>query len=343
LNPKGLFAPLLEQNGAPRGEKSGRWLGVLAFLLAVLFLYLALRELDWQAFGQIFRQARYALFPVLFTWASLSYAVRARRWQVLLEAQGKLRWRDVFWANMAGYLGNMILPARAGEVVRAGYLSMQKGLPFVFILSTGMVERLMDVVSLVVLGAFSLAITGILPDPLRIGLTTMAVLGMVGCVVIFFLPRFEGMLQKLIAAPPWLGEDFKTRIWKLVQQILRGFQSLANPRRAAHFLLLTGVIWLMDGLGVILMAYMLNLSISLWQAFVLLAGIGLSSAIPSTPGYVGVYQYAAVLVLAPFGFSAAQAVALMVFNQANYLLILLVWGGSALWVFSKRAFSSQGV
>ena len=76
----------------------------------------------------------------------------------------------------------------------------------------------------------------------------------------------------------------------------------------------------MDGLGTVLMGVMLNIPITLSQAFVLLAGLGLSSAIPSTPGYVGVYQFVAVTVLAPFGIEAAAALALAAAISAEPML-----------------------
>ena len=44
-------------------------------------------------------------------------------------------------------------------------------------------------------------------------------------------------------------------------------------------------------------------------AFLLIAGLGLGSALPSTPGYVGIYQFVAVTVLTPFGFSRTDAIA----------------------------------
>jgi len=41
----------------------------------------------------------------------LNYFVRAMRWRVLLSAERRIRPLTVFWANMAGYLGNSFLPA----------------------------------------------------------------------------------------------------------------------------------------------------------------------------------------------------------------------------------------
>ena len=60
----------------------------------------------------------------------------------------------------------------------------------------------------------------------------------------------------------------------------------------------------------------LGFQIPLPVAFLLIAGLGLGSALPSTPGYVGIYQFVAVTVLTPFGFSRTDAIAYILVAQA---------------------------
>jgi glycosyltransferase 2 family protein len=339
LNPQGLFGPLLGQNGELMTRKRSRWVGLLALLLAVFFLYLALRNLDWQTFLEIFGHTQYAYLPLILVWGSLVYWVRAIRWRTLLEAGGELPVVEIFWANMAGYLGNTLLPARAGELIRAGYLAAQSKLHAPFVLATGLVERLVDMVALIILGSFSLASLETLPASFRLGLVVLAAVAGIGLGVVFFLPRMGRIFEKLIGAVPRISESSKSKLLSIVQQFLDGFRSLANGSRAIRFIFLTALIWLMDSSGTVLIAYALGLPLKITQAVVLLAGLGLSSAIPSTPGYVGVYQYVAVIILAPFGYSSAQAVALILFSQIANLLIVLTWGGLALWRFSRRLLS----
>ena len=55
-----------------------------------------------------------------------------------------------------------------------------------------------------------------------------------------------------------------------------------------------------------------------------------AGALPSTPGYVGIYQFVAVSVLSPFGFSRTDAIAYILFYQAVSYLVVLTWGLIAL-------------
>ena len=58
----------------------------------------------------------------------------------------------------------------------------------------------------------------------------------------------------------------------------------------------------------------------------LLTALGLGSALPSTPGYLGVYQFAAVTVLTPFGFSRDAALAYILVAQALGYAVVLALG-----------------
>ncbi len=74
-----------------------------------------------------------------------------------------------------------------------------------------------------------------------------------------------------------------------------------------------------------------NVNFQLHQALLLLIGLGLSSAIPSTPGYIGVYQFVAVAVFAISGYAPNQAIAYILVAQAVNMLLVLIWGLLGLW------------
>jgi hypothetical protein len=67
------------------------------------------------------------------------------------------------------------------------------------------------------------------------------------------------------------------------------------------------------------------------QVFILLAALGIASALPSTPGFVGIYQFVAVTVLVPFGLSEAQAIAFILGYQGVSYIVVTLWGLIGLW------------
>jgi hypothetical protein len=108
-------------------------------------------------------------------------------------------------------------------------------------------------------------------------------------------------------------------------------RAFANPTRGFAFAGMTILIWLTDAVGTMIGARAFGFSLSLPIAVMLLAGLGLSSAIPFTPGYVGVYQFVAVAVLVPLGFPRSGVLAYIIVAQALGYVIITVWGLLGLW------------
>ena len=313
----------------------------LAILLAALLLYLTLRGVDWSAFLRALRGANYLYIGLLFLWSSASYLIRATRWRVLLNSQKQIKTILVFWANMAGYLGNTVLPARAGELVRAGYISRREGIPIVFVLATGLTERLIDLAALVIIGVTSLFFTEAFPDSVHAALEKFGVIAVLGVICIFLLPLFHGLIQRMLTGLPWLSQGWKGRVLQIIEQFVDGLKTIGRIERGIPFLLFTALIWLMDGIGTIVLAEALHESLSLAQSFLLIAALGISSALPSTPGYLGVYQFVAVTVLVPFGFTREAALAFITLLQASNLLLVFVWGGMSLWREAGKIIASD--
>jgi hypothetical protein len=153
----------------------------------------------------------------------------------------------------------------------------------------------------------------------------IAILSACGLVGVFILPVLERPIQWTLARLP-LPSAWKTRLSGLLEQFMLGMRSLRHVGRALGFFALTIVIWLGDALVAITVARSLGLTFSIPLALLLNVALGLSSAIPSTPGYIGVYQFVAVTVLNPFGFTRSQALAyILVLQTLSYLIT--TWGG----------------
>ena len=336
MKPQGLFAILPEAQVGRTSTRFSRMMINFSAILAGLFLYLALRGLDWQIFFITLKSAQFIYLPIVLLWSSASFLIRGLRLRVLLSSETRLPLSNVFWANMAGYLGNNILPARAGELVRAAYLARQNDISASFALAVGLVERFMDLIALIMLGSYALSSIGVVSPVFQKALKGVSIMGLVGLIAIFILPPFGNLFGRLIMAIPVLEEIQKIKLDHFFQQFLEGLKSLHSFTRVIQFTSLTGLIWLMDAIGTVLLAYILKVPIFLQQAFVLLSALGLSSAIPSTPGYVGVYQFVAVTTLAPFGISRADALAYILISQILGYIIIGFWGLLSLRQFKKH-------
>lgn len=308
---------------------------VASIVLAAVLLYFALRGVDWRVVWKIIATARWGLMAVSLGITTCSCILRALRWRILLNAEGRLPIATVFWGNMVGYLGNSFLPARAGEVVRSLLISRHGSLSRTYVLTTALAERLSDVIALVLASSLIL-LGGINPKPQWITdvSRTMAVVAGAGALAIAVIPHTGWLVEAVLSRLP-LGRLQKPLI-DLAGQVLLGLRAFHEWGRFVGFVGLTAAIWFLDSLTAITVGAGLGLEIRLSVAVLLITSLGLSSALPSTPGYVGIFQFVAVTVLAPFGIGKDSALAFIILLQAVSYVLVLLYGVPGLYILEGR-------
>jgi uncharacterized protein (TIRG00374 family) len=255
-----------------------------------------------------------AAFLLSIVWLT----VRAQVWYTLLQARA--RFGQVFVTISEGYLLNNLLPFRLGEVGRAFLLSHKAKLDFWQVMSTILVERILDL---------ALA-TGLLLAtlPFVVGASwaqqaawvagILVVVGLGGLVLLARQRRWaEGVFNQLARRVPLLGRIGAGRVGAFFE----GLEILAHGRT---FLVALGWISLNWGLA-ILEYYVLMLAFFpqgkfLWAAFSL-GVVSLGVAAPSSPGAVGVMELALVGALAVFQLDPSTSLAFALSaHLLNYLL-----------------------
>ena len=101
---------------------------ILGLLIGLVFLYLALRQVEFAKLPATLTSFQFWLIPVLLLSITIEQLLRVWRWQVILVGRPVGFWY-LYAGMLLGYLANNVLPARAGEVVRCYYLG-RKGQVF---------------------------------------------------------------------------------------------------------------------------------------------------------------------------------------------------------------------
>ncbi len=292
-------------------------LGVSVLLLAYLFWTVDL--------GDVAARLRSAHWGWLAVAAALNLGsmwVRARRWRYLFPPGA--RPARLFNAVMIGFMGNNLLPLRAGEVVRV-YVVHRRGQPFWTTVATVVVERVLDALAI----GLMLAVL-ILLIPMRaelkwsallfmsVDLLAMGVLGLLAVQPV----RCRRLARALVGRWPRL-EAPTLRVVDTFNEGLRGV------RARGHLLPLIGwsaAIWVTLAVAVWTAFVAVDLALPFTAAWVVLAFMGLGVSLPSSPGFVGVIQAATVLALELFGVARAEALSFSLLLHAAQFFPVTAWG-----------------
>jgi uncharacterized protein (TIRG00374 family) len=302
---------------------------VFSFTLAGVLLYLSIRKVEWRQVWAAISHCNFTLLAASLAVSFCSYFLRSLRWRVLLNTQAQLPVLTVFWANSAGYLGNNVLPARAGELIRTAMVSSRSSLTKTFVLTTALAERLMDAIVLVISGTVVLHFMPNKPAWLAATASSLLIAGAGGAVLLISIPALEAPAFRLLEKMP-LAHKTVERFEHGIEHIAAGIRAFHDPARFSLFLLLTVGIWGLDSYSVTVLAAALSMHMSMAVALLLLVGLGLGSALPSTPGYIGIFQFVAVTVLMPFHFTRSDAIAFILVAQACALVVTGILGSIGL-------------
>jgi len=276
-------------------------------VLQAVFSLIALAAVIWWASHQEAPQLPHSTEAI--SWmvaAALFYAfatlVRAERWHRILHLIGvDARRRDCYGLTTVGYMGNNVLPARAGEALRVVLLGQRTGAGKRTLLGTIVAERILDVIVLsliLVIAVYGVLDGDVLPtdSPLLIAGAGIAVLALAAGGFSFL--RSRGGMERL--------RDFA--------RPLAGAPRALAGKAGLPLLGATAVLWLIEGAVYLAVARAVELDISTTGAMYLVALTNFVAAIPAAPGSIGTFDAAVAFGARALG-GAGSAV-------TSYLLLL---------------------
>ncbi|MCU0507436.1 MAG: flippase-like domain-containing protein [Anaerolineae bacterium] len=299
-------------SGGEGARGRSRLTGPLQMLLGVAVsaaaIWLLLRQVDLRLVGRALAQAQLPLLLLATAMYFVSMTLRAWRWSVLLRPIKPLGWRRVWPVTAMGYAGNLVLPARLGELLRAA-LMRTRGVSAGAALATIATERMVDGLTTV---GIVLATTPLLPESappwlISAGRVALVVFGAGLLILIAMLlarPLVERIVASVSARVGWLA---KPAGWAL--RFLDGLAVLRSPGLLARVLAITALAWAASITEYWLAMAAMGVRLPPAGAAFSISAIGLSSAIPAAPGYVGTQELVGVAVLGLWGVPAETALA----------------------------------
>ncbi len=297
---------------------------VIGLAISALALWLLVRQIDFVQARLAVAQARWWwLLPALALYF-VSLSVRAWRWRWLLMGVRPLSWRQMWPVTAIGYAGNVLLPARLGELLRAIVLG-RRGVHVSAALGSIATERVLDglaTVGILLLAGYSLP--GSAPLWLTVAIRMAGILFIGGLLILWLALVFRrivmAVLTRLAGRSSWLRGPVK---W--FGGFLDGLATLRSPAFLIRAVGITALGWLITVAEYWLVLHAFNLNLNPVAAAFAVSAIGLSTAIPAAPGYVGTQELAGVTMLGLYGVPGEVALgASVTFHLIEMLPIALV-------------------
>ncbi len=312
--PTGNGPPRLAPDDAPAFTLGGRrrffWGRIALSILVLGFCIYALLKLNLSATRKTLAHAdwRFLILAAIGNLA-LHLGLKAVRWYVMLRPHGRVPFRRTYLYTLMASAASSVLPARAGEVLRAT-LVREHGISLATSAGIQVMEAATETTSLILV-AMPLPWMLDLPHSVRRGFGWLAVAAGVAT-LLAILVVFHGHRVQSFAA--WLG---------------RG----ASALRSGPGALIVGIVTLAaryaDAGILICAAYAVGVHVNLWVAFLVILAIDVALIVPTTPGGLGPFEAATVFALALAGFTPERALAFALAYHAIQVLPTMLAGGVA--------------
>ncbi|HNT87202.1 MAG TPA: lysylphosphatidylglycerol synthase transmembrane domain-containing protein, partial [Candidatus Hydrogenedentes bacterium] len=306
----------------------------VAALIAALVWWL-FRETDWRAVGEAISRANWCWIGVSVAGVLVTFVTRIQRWSYIVRTAKPVSFRHMFSATQIGFLGNFVLPARAGEAVRALALGRLANLHFSRALAFVALDRVTDLfglmaVILVAAVAFRPAhdirlppsiYAGVIPADLvstyavRVALFIMLIVG--AFVLLYVRQRLVlGLSDAVLGA---VSQRLAARVHEMLQHFADGLHVFRSARDMAKSLFFSLFTWAVFVLTYAAVGMAFGLDLPWYAPFVVVSFLALAISVPGAPGFIGQFHFGVaipVLLLMPsvtatyaFGECAGHAVA----------------------------------
>lgn len=271
---------------------------VISAIIVVVSIYFATKGVDFEKLWITMRNANYIWVVIPVPIMIISHIIRAIRWKTILSPVHKAdSIYNLFSAVMVGYLFNNITP-RGGEFVRPYVYSKREKISYSSVFATIVVERFLDMLSLLILFAIAFIIlrdkiVSVLPqdiDPTK--LIYMSVLILIVAISSFYPPFVEFMLRKLIKP---FSNRFYDRLIDIFTKFRKGFAIIKNPAAYMRITFETFLIWFCYSLPMYFMFFAFDfnsqIDFGIWDAMILIIISGIGFTILPSPGAIGMYHW----------------------------------------------------
>ncbi len=314
---------------------------IIGFSISLGAIWLFLRYVDLGQMGQALAQMHLVYLLPSTALYILHYVVRTLRWRYLMRPVARVPFRPLFAAMLIGFLGNNLLPAHLGELVRAYVLGRSQGVNKSATFATIVLERVYDGLTVLFLLLVVMVFMDLPQGRVSGSFITIDHLRSAGWLGLAFfagllvlLQAFRWQKERALAVCRFCLKPLPRRVSDSLLNILDAFAEGLTLSRASDlgFIALYSLgVWVCLGLWAWSLFPAFDINLGIMTGVLLEVVVALALLIPSAPASLGTFHLAAVATLAFMGApagvagSCAMALWLVHFVITNLLGIYYMW------------------
>jgi uncharacterized protein (TIRG00374 family) len=275
----------------------------------------------------------------------LTFVLRAVRWSIILKDICDVTFWQAFHPTMIAFMMNCVLPGRVGELARPVLIKQQQGVPLTTGLATVAAERIFDLCILIALFAtvfstvtgrpdlagdyFGLHLDGEIIQTVAAGMIRLSVMLLAGIAVLTIGPT-RGLLKNMLKVTgQWLNrmaprlpiQRFTDILLMIIDNFAIGLSLIRNPVQLLQCIGVSLTIWALTVFSYVIFAMGCpGITLSLIEVTTVMVIICFVIALPSVPGFWGLWEAGGVFALALFGIAEKDALGFTLVNHATQIL-----------------------
>ena len=295
--------------------------------LSIFFLYLAVRHIDIRKTLEVIKQTNYIFLIPAAVIFIIDFSLRGLRWKYLLLPIKKCKMINLMSTTFIGFFANNILPARAGEFIRIVMIGEKENISKTSTTATIILERFLDVVAILILISITFFIY---PYPPMVKKGIYALAGIMVFLTVFFYglmflrePTLK-IIKKLLSVFPL---KIQRKAETLINLFIDGLEVLKNKKQMLVVIGISMFIWTIDSSVYLFIAKGMGITqIDFTGAIFIMTLTAIGISIPSSPGYIGVFEYFGILACTVLGVEKSTALSFILVTHFVQFFMMTIAG-----------------
>jgi hypothetical protein len=325
----------LKKEPQKTGKNLFKW--IPGIIVSLLIIYILLRFINPEELKKALFSFKPETIFFILVLVILSMAARSMAWRVMVG--GKNRFLDSFFAVSVGYMLNNIIP-RSGEVGKAILMGSSSGRGTLFVLSTVVVERALDLAIAAGMFLTTLPLALQMESLKPVAIAMLAVV-MIALFLLVIMANNKKKVHQFISRVASKNSFIQKYLLPGLDSLLDGFSILTKPGKFLISLFWILVCWMLWALLYHLAIVTFSPSAPFWWAIFAQAVLAMGIALPSAPAGLGVFEGALVAALAVLDKNTSQSsyLGMALVLHAIQILTTFILGGYGLlrqgWTLQK--------